>query len=83
MADSWEDWEDAEPVVPGAPAADKEDPAKSRFADEDQGEEDEPKWKANVPAPQQVGAGRGCGGLQGAVEAPAGGSQAVCWRWRR
>ena len=55
MADTWEDWEDAdEPVVPGAPAAAAvNDPVKSKFADEDQ-EEDEPKWKANVPSPQQA-----------------------------
>lgn len=53
MADSWEDWEVEEPVVPGAPApAAAEDPVKSKFEGEDEGEEEEPKWKANVPAPQ-------------------------------
>lgn len=57
MADSWEDWEVEEPVVPGAPApAAAEDPVKSKFEGEDEGEEEEPKWKANVPAPQAVGA---------------------------
>lgn len=56
MADSWEDWEVEEPVVPGAVAPAAEDPVKSKFAGEDEGEEEEPKWKANVPVPQAVGA---------------------------
>ncbi|KAI3426155.1 hypothetical protein D9Q98_008532 [Chlorella vulgaris] len=51
MADSWEDWETEEPVVPGVAPAD--DPVKVKFAGEDEDEE-EPKWKANVPAPQQA-----------------------------
>lgn len=55
MADSWEDWENEEAVViPGAPAAAAQDPAADKFAGEDEGEEEEPKWKANVPAPQQA-----------------------------
>lgn len=59
MADSWEDWETEEVVVPGLPAAPAAvDPVKSKFAGEDEGEEEEPKWKANVPAPQQASTGR-------------------------
>ncbi|PRW45133.1 Eukaryotic translation initiation factor 3 subunit J [Chlorella sorokiniana] len=55
MADSWEDWENEdEVVIPGAPAAAAPEPAANKFAGEDEGEEEEPKWKANVPAPQQV-----------------------------
>ncbi|KAI7835831.1 hypothetical protein COHA_010276 [Chlorella ohadii] len=54
MADSWEDWENEDAVViPGAPAA-AQDPVANKFAGEDEGEEEEPKWKANVPAPQQA-----------------------------
>lgn len=59
MADSWEDWETEEPVVPVPPpvvGAAAVDPVKAKFADEDAGEEEEPKWKANLPAPAQVGA---------------------------
>lgn len=53
MGDSWEDWDTEEvpvPVVNGAPAA-----APKTFEDED-AEEDEPKWKANLPQPQAVSA---------------------------
>ena len=52
MGDSWEDWDTEEVPVPGvaaAPAA----AAANKFADEDQ-EEDDPAWKANVPKSQQV-----------------------------
>jgi hypothetical protein len=59
MADSWEDWETEEPIVPGLPAAAQDDPAKSKFVGEDEGEEEEPKWKANVPAPQQASSQEG------------------------
>ncbi|EFN56118.1 hypothetical protein CHLNCDRAFT_144733 [Chlorella variabilis] len=54
MADSWEDWETEEPVVPGIPAAPQAEASKSKFVGEDEGEEEDPKWKANVPAPQQA-----------------------------
>ena len=52
MGDSWEDWDEedvAVPAVNGAPAV--VDPKK--FEDED-AEEEEPKWKNNVPKPQEV-----------------------------
>jgi translation initiation factor 3 subunit J len=51
MGDSWEDWDTEEvpvPAVNGAPAAVV--PPKT-FEDED-AEEDEPKWKANIPETQ-------------------------------
>jgi len=52
MGDSWEDWDTEEVPVPtgvnGAPAAAV--PPKT-FDDED-AEEDEPKWKANIPQTQ-------------------------------
>lgn len=60
MADSWEDWETEEPVVPGIPAAPQAEASKSKFVGEDEGEEEDPKWKANVPAPQQVRPPRRC-----------------------
>ncbi|GAB4817234.1 hypothetical protein N2152v2_004280 [Parachlorella kessleri] len=55
MGDSWEDWDAEEftPAVPGAVPAAAPAVDKARFADEDQGEEDEPKWKKDVPKPQQ------------------------------
>eukprot|EP00887_Chlorella_sp_A99_P004207 scaffold15.g4207.t1 len=52
MGDSWEDWDDesyAPPPPGGAPAA----AAKSKFEDEDV-EEDAPKWEDSVPKPQQA-----------------------------
>lgn len=53
--DSWEDWEDeVELKLPAtAPAAAVKDVEESKFAGEDEGEE-EPKWKAAVPKPEQV-----------------------------
>lgn len=51
MGDSWEDWDEEEVAVPavnGAPAVDAK-----KFADED-AEEEEPKWKSNVPKPKEV-----------------------------
>ena len=75
MADNWEDWETEEPVVPGAPAPAKQEDAKAKFADEDQGEEEAPKWKANVPAPQEA---RLCSALPELCStAAAGGSAAT------
>lgn len=54
--DSWEDWEDEVelklPATAPAAAAAK-DVDESKFAGEDEGE-DEPKWKAAVPKPEQV-----------------------------
>jgi hypothetical protein len=75
MADSWEDWENEEVVVPGLPAAPAAaDPVKSKFAGEDEGDEEEPKWKANVPAPQQASC-RQQAVAQQAVSATADGSR--------
>lgn len=51
MGDSWEDWDTEEVAVPGlngAPAVDSK-----KFEDED-AEEEEPKWKDSVPKPQAV-----------------------------
>lgn len=45
-----EDWEDAEPVLPGQKSQDD----KSKFADEDTGVEEPPKWEGSVPKPQQA-----------------------------
>lgn len=55
MADSWEDWDADEytPPLPGGVAAAKAVDS-SKFADEDQGEEEPPHWEKNVPKPQQV-----------------------------
>ncbi|KAH7624233.1 hypothetical protein Ndes2526B_g01496 [Nannochloris sp. 'desiccata'] len=53
MGDSWEDWDTEEVPVPtvvnGAPAAAAVPP--KTFDDED-AEEDEPKWKSNIPQTQ-------------------------------
>ena len=76
MADSWEDWETEEPVVPGVPAAPAAAAAASKFEDEDQGEEEEPKWKANVPQTQQARAGGACAGGSGGRALPP---PAVVW----
>ena len=53
--DSWEDWEDeVELKLPAtAPVAPVKDVDDAKFAVEDEGE-DEPKWKAAVPKPEQV-----------------------------
>lgn len=56
MGDSWEDWDEETVAVPGTTIASAPDP--SKFADEDQTEE-EPKWKASVPETQKVRGGGG------------------------
>lgn len=68
MADDWEDWED-DNFVPAAlaPTANGAERTKgeallakaqevdtSKFEGEDEGDEDEPSWKQNVPKTQQV-----------------------------
>ena len=62
MGDSWEDWdaEDYTPPPPGGAAAQPAavDSSKARFEDEDV-EEDAPKWEGNVPKPQKVRGSRG------------------------
>lgn len=56
MADDWEDWEDEVelklPAAAPAAAAAVKDVDESKFAGEDEGEE-EPAWKASVPKPEQ------------------------------
>ena len=49
MGDSWEDWDTEEVAVPGINGAAAVDPKK--FEDED-AEEEEPKWKAAIPVTQ-------------------------------
>lgn len=51
MGDSWEDWDEEEVAVPAVIAAPVVDAKK--FEDED-AEEEEPKWKNNVPKPQDA-----------------------------
>ena len=57
-ADDWEDWESEEvelklPAVGGAKPAAVPDVDETKFAGEDEGE-DEPAWKASVPKTEQV-----------------------------
>lgn len=64
MADDWEDWEndDFTPQLPAAPAvpstAVADDVEESKFAGEDEEEEEKPKY--NVPKPQQVSTAAVC-----------------------
>lgn len=67
MSDDWEDWEETTSLPALKPAAAANEKTKgesllqkdreideSRFAGEDEGEEEEPKWKSSVPKTQQV-----------------------------
>lgn len=52
MGDSWEDWDEDEVVLPSVNGAAAPVDAK-KFDDEDQ-EEEQPKWKDAVPKPKEV-----------------------------
>ena len=68
MSDDWEDWEEesfAPPALKTAAVSSEKTKGDlllakakevdvSKFAGEDEGEEDEPAWKKNVPETQQV-----------------------------
>jgi translation initiation factor 3 subunit J len=52
MGDSWEDWDTEEVPVPIVTAAVPAAAAPPKTFDDEDAEEDEPKWKANIPQTQ-------------------------------